>query len=64
MLGEDRLNDLSLMYIHRDNEAVQNLQPLSILKMWDASLHRKIALAFANPEPKSEKSEKGLDGQQ
>ena len=29
------------------NEAVTKLEPLAILKQWDAILHRKIALAFS-----------------
>ncbi|MES9880276.1 MAG: DUF4371 domain-containing protein [Sedimenticola sp.] len=43
---EDRLNGLALMYVHRGNV---NIDPLAILKLWDASGHRRIALAFDKP---------------
>lgn len=43
---EDRLNGLALMYVHRGNV---DIDPLAILKLWDASGHRRIALAFDKP---------------
>ena len=45
-MGEKRLNGLSLLFIHRHDPAVRNMDPVQILKKWDASGHRRIALAF------------------
>ena len=45
-MGEGRLNGLALLYIHRNMPMVQCIDPLAILQKWDASMHRKIALAF------------------
>ena len=44
--GEDRLNGLALCHIHKDHPLISPLDPLEVLKQWDASLHRKIALPF------------------
>lgn len=41
-MGEERLNGLALCNIHKEHA----LDPLEVLKMWDGSMHRRIALAF------------------
>ena len=43
-MGANRLNGLCLMYVHKD--ALAELQPIDVLKRWDSSMHRRIALAF------------------
>ena len=43
-MGEDRLNGLALRHIH--HPLISQLDPLEVLKQWDASLHRRIALGF------------------
>ena len=45
-MGEDRLNGLALRHIHKDHPLISQLDPLEVLKQWDVSLHRRIALAF------------------
>ncbi len=45
-MHQTRLCGLGMMHIHRNDE-VGNVDPLSILKRWDASGHRRIGLAFS-----------------
>lgn len=45
-IRETRLNGLALTYVHRENPLVKDINPLEILQLWDASMHRKITLAF------------------
>jgi len=45
-MGEERLNSIALANIHRHHPLLQELDTLRILKAWDASLHRRVALAF------------------
>ena len=41
-MANARLNGLALAYIHKPTE----IDSTSVLKRWDASGHRRIALAF------------------
>ena len=43
-MANERLNGLALAYIHKPTE----IDSTSVLKRWDASGHRRIALAFTN----------------
>ena len=45
-MKEERPNGLALTLIHNGHPLLEQLDPLRILKAWDGSLHRKIALAF------------------
>ena len=45
-MKEDRLNGLALSNIHKEHPLIAELDPLEILKLWDGSMHRRIALAF------------------
>ena len=45
-MGEGQLNGLALFHIHKDHPQISQLDPLEVLKQWDGSLHRRIALAF------------------
>ena len=45
-MGEMRLNGLAMAHMHKDHPLVKSLDPLEILKEWDASMHRRIVLAF------------------
>ena len=44
-MATDRLTALAL-YVHRNNPAVTDVKPIDIVKKWDESLHRRIALTF------------------
>ena len=46
-IGEQRLNGLSLLFVHRDS--VSELDRLNILRRWDSDPHR-IALAFSKKD--------------
>ena len=45
-IQETRLNGLALTYVHRENSLVKDINPVEVLQSWDASMHRKITLAF------------------
>lgn len=45
-MKEDRLNGLVLSNIHKDHPTIAVMDPLEVLKLWDSSMHRRIALAF------------------
>ena len=45
-MGENRLNGLALAHIHQNHPFVEELDNTEVLKEWDASMHRRIALAF------------------
>ena len=45
-MATDRLTALALLYVHRNSPVVTDVQPIDIVKKWDESLHRRIALAF------------------
>lgn len=45
-MDEDRLNGLALRHVHKDHPLITQLEPLEILKQWDGTLQRRIALAF------------------
>ena len=45
-MSEERLNGLALAYIHWAHPRLQNLDPVRVLKAWDGSMQRRIALAF------------------
>ena len=49
-MGETRLNGLALLHIHREHPLVNGLESLEVLKEWDASMHRRITLAFENSQ--------------
>lgn len=49
-MGEIRLNGLALANIHKDHPLVESLDSLEVLREWDASMHRKIALAFEHTQ--------------
>lgn len=49
-MATDRLSALALLYVHRNNPAVTDLKPIDIVRKWDESLHRRIALAFDNAD--------------
>jgi hypothetical protein len=47
-MGEERLNGVALANIHKHHPLLQELDTLRVLKAWDASLHRRVALAFTH----------------
>ena len=44
-MTENRLCGLAMLHIHRSDN-VGNIEGIEVLKRWDSSGHRKIALAF------------------
>jgi hypothetical protein len=51
-IATDRLTGLALLYVHRNSPVVTDVKPIDIVKKLDASLHRRIALAFDVDEHK------------
>ena len=45
-MGKTRLDGLALLHMHQEHPVVTSLDSFQILKEWDASMHRRIALAF------------------
>lgn len=55
-IKEDKLNGLALAHIHMNHPLLQELEPERILKAWDATMSRRIYLAFNDPKETFDKS--------
>ena len=53
-MAESHLNGLAMMFIHRQLNVVTSLKPVDVLKKWDVSGHRRIALAFDQKQKHSD----------
>ena len=49
-MGDERMNSIALANIHKHHPLFKELDNLRVLKAWDATLHRRVALAFNHSE--------------